>query len=332
MDFAPDKKQIQIYGGWMNYGLCYSEEEKFYCVHMNYTEKDSFYSFYKMLVSKIDKECLYHIEEKYLNIYLKNIDEEIYDKILNTIDFKEGESKEAMEKFIEFLYEIYKDFECEKPFNFDLFPGPINIRVVFDDIEDAVAYRLSYETSGIETVSNSGFTGTKSNIVNLTASSDYIVRLYAIYQSTTDYVLVETKSTQTKSNLPSNYDISDFSNDGLFDLSSLDASALNSLAGVMNDIFSTGDPLKIYLKSGSKSNVTFINLGDNLDVSDAEAVIFPFDADSGESQSASMLLSDNSTVSVEYDEINNSVMLDGVEYPIGVSLIIDNKKVSVFES
>ena len=62
-----------------------------------------------------------------------------------------------------------------------------------------------------------------------------------------------------------------------------------------------------------------------------EALLLPFDSSAGETQSATMTLSDNTSVTVDFDDQSGSVEIDGVSFAPGQSLILDGKKVTVVD-
>ena len=60
-----------------------------------------------------------------------------------------------------------------------------------------------------------------------------------------------------------------------------------------------------------------------------DSLIIPFTGAAGASQSASMILSDTTSLTVSYDDINNTVSVGGSVYSSGDSIIIDGKKVTL---
>lgn len=106
--------------------------------------------------------------------------------------------------------------------------------------------------------------------------------------------------------------------------------ARNNLSEIADDLFTTGDNLKVSLSDGTiVEDVTFVNEGGTVEISSAEAVLLSFDPVNGAGQSAIFTLSDASTETVTYDDTAESVTIGSVEYSSGDVFILDGKKVVV---
>lgn len=105
--------------------------------------------------------------------------------------------------------------------------------------------------------------------------------------------------------------------------------AVDSLLGVMNELFTTGDEVVVTLPGGSKTKTKFVNRGGSASIVDVEALLLPFDESAGASQSASLTLSDNTSVTVAYDEASGTIDVGGTVYSPGDSMVIDGKKMTV---
>lgn len=219
--------------------------------------------------------------------------------------------------------------------NFPLFAltaRPLSIDVTFVSVVDAVAYTLTIqETGGSIVTVDTGFTSNSISANSLTPETEYTLRLF----STDDniiYTIRYEESTTTLVNVATNYDSSNFINDnGIFDISILDQDSFSLLGEVINEVFSTGDILVVPLQNGKTQKSTFVRDGDTFTVVDEESIIFPFNDDTVEIQSAQLTLKDSTTLTVVYDGSNSTFTVGGVTYPPGSSAIVDGKKMTVLE-
>ncbi len=211
-------------------------------------------------------------------------------------------------------------------------PRVLSIGVTVAPVSGATGYRLTSKRtdSSKSTVVNTGFTDLSQKLNNLEPETEYTLSLYST--SGTTYEFVGESTVSTLANSASNYDTSDFGSDNRFDLSSLNNTSIGFVSSIMNNLFVTGDTIDINVKGtfGSKKS-KFVNRGSTVSIDDSDALVAPFIEDGGSGQTISMTLSDNSTSTVDYDETNNSVTIDGDSFSTGESLVLDGKKVSVYD-
>ena len=100
---------------------------------------------------------------------------------------------------------------------------------------------------------------------------------------------------------------------------------------VLNDLFVSGDKLKVKASSGKHLNTRFVKRGGNIRVEKDDSISVPFSKDAGAGQSVSFTLSDDSTVAVEFDETTESITINGVAYVSGETFILDGQKVTVVD-
>ena len=322
MEFAPEGESFEIYGGYFTTGLYVTESKKVSSSEITYKDKDQFYYFMKFLTSGDINKCAYVILEESFQIYLKYIDKEITEKLQVKEILKE---KEGVEKFVSILAEYYSgiDIECEpEPMIMSLSSGAIHIHVIITPQSSLSRYKITYQSSSNDQEINSfsDFLIISDNILNLTPSTTYTIRLYTI-----DDVLVESQVVQTMPNIGNNYDKGHFLKGNNFDLSGLD---FDSVSGLVNEIFDTGDELVI--KNFNK-NITFVKMNETLSISNRDAILFPFNTDSGFSQSATITLSDETSLPIYYDETTEEITINGSSYTSGMYFILDGKKVLVSE-
>ena len=214
-------------------------------------------------------------------------------------------------------------------------PGPLSLAVSFDAVEGSTAYKLTVQRVGpyaVRTVAKD-ITELVVDIGSLRPNTAYIVRLYAMSDSLdgTKYVLHSEKEATTAANSASNYSVSDFAGEGGngYDLSDLKEAAAESVFAVIHDLFSTGDELLVTLPGGFQKKTKFVKRGESAHIAGVEALLLPFDPSAGNSQTASLTLSDNTSVNLTFDETLGTLNVGGVVCYAGDSVILDGKKATV---
>lgn len=194
------------------------------------------------------------------------------------------------------------------------------------EVAGASSYQINIteSPSGTTLISYTGISTGDVIIGSLIPETTYVLQLSVDKGS--GYVLEDTKTVTTLTNSAANYDKSVYGSNGVFDLSTLDSSSLALLDEVMNDLFATGDKLDIKLGT-TTSDVAFVKVGEA--VSTDDSILVPFRSTGGVGQAITMNLSDNSTVSVTYDDVNNSLNIGGSTVQVGDSIVIDGKKLTV---
>lgn len=213
-------------------------------------------------------------------------------------------------------------------------PRPLNVFVytsAFLD-RDGVTFRLTHQQSGLltEIFAHDGFTETDKSIEGLDPETTYTIRLYADSGSGDGYTLLGQEECTTDSNSAENYAMEDFiGEDGEYDISNVG----DSISPVMNDLFTTGASVVVGMDfAGRKSmTTTFVKRGESIDVATTEAILLPFHSTAGDSQAATIQLSDNEAVAIGFNNASGDVTIGGTEYASGQSLIIDGKKVTVVD-
>ena len=222
--------------------------------------------------------------------------------------------------------------------------SPIGLDVTWSPVEGAVLYGVSYSV-GEDGVSDQ-IVGSQSipsdvfryRISSLSPSQTYTVYLfYTTVQGSSPNILVTSKTLQTLtgSGGASDFDSSFFQKgDGVenneFDLTTLSRSNLSLVSDVLNELFETGDSIDIPV-NGRKISTKLVRRGESAAVEDGLSLAIPFSTSSGANQSATLTLSDNSTVDVEFDETTESIVVAGVSYSSGENFVLDGKKVTIFD-
>lgn len=206
-------------------------------------------------------------------------------------------------------------------------PRSINILVNIVEVTGAVRYMLTYQTDTVEeSTAFSGFTDLVKNIKSLQPETLYTVRLYT--DSGSGYVLTHTDTATTLVDTNDNIEVSDFLDGTIYDLSSLGPDAKSILSSHINSRLGTGDDLLVRTDKNKIIDAAFVNLNDSAPAEDA--LLVPFDVNSGTSQTINLVLADSSVVQVHYHEGNNTIEINSTIYSAGDVFVIGGKKSTFF--
>lgn len=208
----------------------------------------------------------------------------------------------------------------------NIVPRPLNMKVSWPAASGATAYRLTIQASGSNTAKlvKSGFSALETNVSSLVPETEYVLRIYSAADGASYNLYLEATATTLVDSVD-NYDIADFIDDrGRYDLS--ETTGFDEL---LNNLFTTGDSLVVDVGSGQKKNAKFVKLGESAPISGEEALVLPFNESAGASQTATLTLSDSSTVTVVYDEVEGNVEFGGTTYSAGQSALIDGQKMTI---
>lgn len=219
-------------------------------------------------------------------------------------------------------------------------PSPIGIGVEWGVVNDAVKYGISYSLG--ESGENNQIIGSSDipadtytyKIGGVSPGQVYTVYLYYTdnIENTPNLIVASTSvTTPTGANGAADYDKEFFEDEDMnFDLTSLSESNLALISSVFNELFSSGDEIDIPV-NGKNIRTRFVKRGETTSIGEGLSLSIPFTTTSGSSQSASLVLSDSSTVSIEYDETTEQISISGVSYSSGESFLLDGKKVTIYD-
>ena len=213
-------------------------------------------------------------------------------------------------------------------FLLNLTPYAISILVEWSSDESS-SYRVTYTPSGGAEKVVLITTDLSCKINNLDIDTDYDV---SIYSSTDDinYTLTETRSTTTLSHSFENYDKYLIDDGGNFDISSLNSVNKERIKSVSNDLFNTGDSIITNTRNSSYVKSFFVERGDMFNITNIEAILIPFESNAGSGQSISVTLADLSTETIIFNEVDETITIDGNIYSSGQVFVFNDKKTSVF--
>ena len=204
----------------------------------------------------------------------------------------------------------------------------INVMVDILPITGATGYRLTYQkNTESEVIAFSGFIDLRKNLKSLTPDTSYTIRLYV--NTGTGYVLSDTVSTTTLSNSSDNYIVEDFLDGNIYDFRDLDSPSKSRLSSEINDILNTGDEILISTEEKKNFIAKFVKRGGSIRADNS--LLLPFNETLGDSQGIDLILSDESTLPINYDEIANTIEINSVIHNVGDVIILDGKKCTVLE-
>lgn len=111
--------------------------------------------------------------------------------------------------------------------------------------------------------------------------------------------------------------------EGVFDISNFEGDVLEEH---MNTLFETGDQV-VRSVNNEPVTTTFVKDGGNYAEFEPGVFSFAFSASGGTGQMASL-----GDVDISFDEVNDSVIIDGVSYTDGESFAINGKIVTVYNA
>lgn len=166
-------------------------------------------------------------------------------------------------------------------------------------------------------------------VSNLIPQTSYTVELYSSSDDVT-YNLESSSNFTTLENLSSNFDQSLFfeAGDSLYDFEDIDSSTLSILEDIFDEIFTTGNTLKLKDSEGTLYETSFVNIGSTIGINDSKSFYVPFTGnDPG--QQVTITLEDTTTEIISYNETTGLVTVQGTEYAPGSSFKLDGKTVYV---
>lgn len=213
-----------------------------------------------------------------------------------------------------------------------LTPWSTFIEMSWPEEETASAYRITYNLTGEdEIVSASGVQDLEYSFFNLEPNTEYTI---SVYSSTDDvnYTLYLNETVSTLSNTDANANIDAFLNEeGEYDFSHLTEATVSYIAPHLNSLATTGVRVNVNSTSIPDRNLQIVNTGSSVIIPDNDSLFIPFEQLSGSSQEITLELKDETTLTVSYDEVANSIEINGVTYFGGDVLILDGRKVTIYD-
>ena len=207
---------------------------------------------------------------------------------------------------------------------FTTLPSSTAIETSWESAENATSYRLTVSGDLSQTLDTSLL---QKIVYNLEPSTEYTVGLYYTVDGFA-YTLLHETTVTTLSDTLENANLGLFLNGGVYDLRLQNDDTRTLLEGYLHSL-DTGDNIYLNAPGLNHKKLTVVNHGSTWNISTSEAVILPSNATDGTPNDATLELSDNSIVSVRYDDSTNSIDVGESTYFDGDSFILDGKKVTI---
>ena len=212
---------------------------------------------------------------------------------------------------------------------------PLGLLAQWGPLEGAIQYRLGTSV-GSEGESGITIRHTTTDVLRYrhTADPETTHTVY-LYYDTSDATNILHSARTVQIPAPSN-SADDFDKSFFESPTGGDEYDLTTVKGdfgmVMNDLFQSGDKVKMKLSTGKHLATRFVKRGENIRLEKDEVLSVPFSPDAGAGQTVSFTLSDDSTVSVVYDETTEYITIDGVAYQSGDTFVLDGQKVTLVDA
>ena len=204
---------------------------------------------------------------------------------------------------------------------FTLTPWSTLVELSWSTSDTWTFHRITIDSGSGESIVVDNTNSLSHVVYNLEPETTFTIRWYTS-NDRLSYTLVETESISTLADTPENANMGIFLKDGVYSFSILDSSTYSRL----EDYLTTGVTIEI-----SGFTAKLVTRGGTSEIPSGNVLLFPFNPSDGPSQSATIELPDTSTVSVEYDENNDTISVGGTMYSSGDSFVLGGKKVSVHE-
>lgn len=205
-------------------------------------------------------------------------------------------------------------------------PLEVNMRSIsaLATVQDAGVAKLTYEgpdgeEHDVETVDSQSVY----HVVSLLPETEYTFRLYQGSE------VLKTITATTLEDTVENYVKSDYFDGKRYQLKDLSKLARGKMSRKMNDVFDTGDVLRIKDKKGDEVDAKFVKRGETITGGGVNVVV-PFVETDGPGQKF-YLSTDQNTTQIDYSESSNTISINSTEYGVGDSFVLDNNKYTVAE-
>ena len=181
------------------------------------------------------------------------------------------------------------------------------------------------ENGGPEETVASSITGTEFTVYNLNDGNVYDFRLYS--SDTTDTTVLG-RSLDRTTPVTDSTNLTSMSLVLSNDLSVFTPEVVSEIQPLMGSSFETNDKIKVrvsFNNSTTVSTTTFVRTGDSIPVNSSSYILTSFVPNGSSGQFFNLELSDSSTKTLQFDESNSTITIDGITYAVGDTLVLDGK-------
>ena len=166
---------------------------------------------------------------------------------------------------------------------------------------------------------------------NLESSKSYTYQVYSRDTSSSAYQVCYEVLVDTLSESVSNYSsiTSVLQNEsGELDLTMVHSSSLDYILNNLETLLANEAVIKVRVNSSELSG-PLVHRGQIIPISTNNSIFVPFTT-TDTSQSITLVSSDNSSTQVFFDEVSEEITVDGTQYAINESFVLDGKKVTMY--
>lgn len=203
--------------------------------------------------------------------------------------------------------------------------SPFSITLSWVAVDDATSYRIDYSSGSSITITG-GLTTT--SVFNLESETLYEFTLYSSeddlsFSAVTDGVV----SITTPVNDASGYNIDAFLQDDIYDFSEFAPGKASEVASIVTTLFDPDESVKMIVH-GSVSELLVPGVsGETIEVVDNDEYILPFQSTGGTGQN--MVVEGLYNGTLTYNEVTNTVEIDGTEYSSGDTVLIGGVRITI---
>ena len=207
--------------------------------------------------------------------------------------------------------------------------SPFSASITWVSVDDATSYKIEYAVSG-STVKSTSESTTELTMVlyNLVAETTYDYQLYYSEDDIT-YVIDDDSSGSitTPANIASNYDLSVFLEEGVYNLSGFSPDTIGNISTIITELLGQDESIKIIV-NGSIDEILVSGIsGETIDVGDKDSYILPFQTTIVSPQTIDV--TGLYTGTMTYDETQDGIEIDGTLRFAGDSFILDGVRITI---
>lgn len=209
--------------------------------------------------------------------------------------------------------------------------SPFSVNLSWEEVSGSVSHQVKYGLTSSGSLDKSvtiDSGSTSVDITNLNASSEYAFQVYSSADGTV-FTLDEdvTGSILMPANSSPGYILSRFLDDDVYDFSSFGPDKTSQIASIIGNLLGQDESVLMNVNGQVKELLVAGVTGGNIEVTDGDQYILPFQAADGSGQS--LTLEGVYEGPLDYNETNDSLTIDGQEYFAGDSVVVGNTRISL---
>lgn len=206
---------------------------------------------------------------------------------------------------------------------------PFSAELSWDEVTGSVGYRVDYGLTSSGSMDKSVTTeNINVSIMNLDASSQYTFQVYSSSDGTLfDIESGVTGSATTLANVSSSYLLSKFLNNDVYDFSSFSPEKSSQIASIVETLLGQDESVLMNVNGQVRELLVAGVSGGTIGITDGDEYLLPFKTSDGSSQS--ITLEGIYEGLIEYDELSDSITIDGQSFAAGDSVVIGNTRITL---